>query len=129
GGVTMELAEGEAEALELAKGAQKLTGEQALRYVKLRRPGDGSTRVRALLSAVLRETTAGGSVKQVLGLADLLLPSVDTNLTTDDIVDLIFALFGQDHPISFDAMGMTAADGGLNGDLAAQGREFLYGGK
>lgn len=129
GGVIMELTEGEAQALDAAPGAQRLNGDQALRYVKLRRPGDGSTRVRALLSAVLRQTSEGGSMKQVLSLADLLLPSVDTNLTTDDIVDLVFALFGQDHPVSFDAMGMTVADGTLNADLAARSREFLYGGK
>ena len=129
GGVTMELTEGEAEVLELARGTQKLDGEQALRYVKLRQPGDGSTRVRALLSAVLRETTEGGSMKQVLGLVDLLLPSVDTNLTTDDIMDLVFALFGQSRPVSFDAMGLKAEQGALNADLAAQSRECLYGGK
>ena len=127
GGVTMELTEGEAEALELDQGEQRLTGEQALRYVKLRRPGDGSIRVRALLSAVLRQTSEGGSVKQMGGLADLLLPSVDTNLTTDDILDLLFALFGQSQPVSFDAMGLSAEEGVLNAELAAQSRIFLYG--
>lgn len=127
GGVAMELTEGEAEALDLEHGIQKLTGEQALRYVKLRRTGDGSTRLRALLSAVLRETTEGGSIRQVLSLADLLLPSVDTNLTTDNILDLVFALFGQDHAVPFDAMGLTAEQGSLDGGLMTKSRRFLYG--
>lgn len=129
GGVTMELTEGEAQALDAASGEQRLNGDQALRYVKLRRPGDGSIRVRALLTAVLRQTAEGGSMKQMVSLADLLLPCVDTNLTTDDIVDLIFALFGQSRPVSFDAMGLSAKDGVLNAELAAQSREFLYGGE
>lgn len=127
GGVTMELTEGEAQALELEQGARRLTGEQALRYAKLRQAGDGSTRVRELLSAVLRETAEGGSMKQVFSLADLLLPSVDTNLTTDDIMNLIFALFGQNQSVSFDTMGLKAEDGSLNDGLAAQSRKFLYG--
>lgn len=127
GGVVMELTEGEAQALGLTMGEQTLNGEQALRYVKLRQPGDGSTRVRTLLSAVLRQTAADGSVNRVLGLADLLLPSVDTNLTTDDIIDLIFALLGQEKPISFQELGLTAQSGSLDESLMAQSRRFLYG--
>ncbi len=127
GGVVMELTEEEAQALDLNRGTQRLTGEHALRYVKLRQTGDGSTRVRALLSAVLRETAEGGSIKQVLNVANLLLPSVDTNLTTDNIVDLIFALFGQGQPVSFEAMGLAAESGSLDADLMAKSRKFLYG--
>lgn len=127
GGVTMELTEGEAQALGVKAGKQKLDGEHALRYVKLRQPGDGSTRVRALLSAVLRQTAEDGSVNQVLNLADLLLPSVDTNLTTDDIIDLIFALLGQEKPITFQEMGLAAQSGSLDAGLMAQSRQFLYG--
>ncbi len=127
GGVTMELTEGEAQALGLEKGKQKLNGGQALRYVKLRRPGDGSSRVRSLLSAVLCQTAEDGAVNQVLSLADLLLPSVDTNLTTDDIIDLILALLGQEKPITVQELGLTAQSGSLDAELTAKSQQFLYG--
>lgn len=127
GGVVMELTEEEAQALALDQGPQRLTGEQSLRYVKLRHTGDGSTRLRALLSAVLRETAESDSIKQLMSLANMLLPSLDTNLTTDDVVDLIFSLFGQGQPVSFEAMGLTAENGSLDADLKAQSRKFLYG--
>lgn len=127
GGVTLELTEGEALALNMEQGTQRLDGEQALRYVKLRQSGDGSGRVRALLSAVLRQMTEGGSLSQALRVADLMLPYLDTNLTTDDLLDLVFAVLGQENPVLVDTLGLKAESGGLDGDLAVQCRRFLYG--
>ncbi len=127
GGVTMDLTEEEAAALALEKGERRLNGEQALNYVKLRTAGDGSRRVRALLTAVLRQTVTSGSIKQVMLLIDLLLPAVDTNLTTDDLLDLVFALFSIRQSDSIEALGLTSESGSLDAGVAAKSRRFLYG--
>ena len=127
GGVVMELTEEEAQALDLEQGKQRLTGEQALQYVKMRLPGDGSRRVRGLLSAVLRQTLESGSVKQMLLLWDLLLPAVDTNVTTDDLLELVFGLFSVTASASVEALGVTAESGSLDETVKAQCRKFLYG--
>ncbi len=127
GGVSMELTEEEAEALGVEKGRWKLDGEQALRYVKLRRAGDGSARLRGLLSAVLRQTAESGSVSQALRLADLMLPAVDTNLTTNELLDLVFAIFSQPQSASIEARGLAADGGGLDSGSMYQSKQFLYG--
>ncbi len=127
GGVIMDLTEEEAQALELEQGTRRLSGEQALNYVKLRTAGDGSRRVRALLTAVLRQTLESGSMKQILLLWDLLLPAVDTNVTTEDMLDLVLAMFGMQRSASIEALGLQAENGELDAALIAQGRRFLYG--
>ncbi len=127
GGVTMDLTEEEAQAMELEKGERKLSGEQALHYVTLREAGDGSRRVRALLTEVLRQTLTSGSMKQILLLWDLLLPAVDTNVTTEDVLDLVFAMFGGRQSASIEALGLTAENGSLDAGMIAQGKRFLYG--
>ena len=125
GGVTMDLTEGEGQALGLTAGPHRLDGAQALRYVKLRRQGDGAKRARALLEAVARQAVSGGSLNHALHLIDLLLPAMDTNLTTDDLVNLAFALFGQETPGRLESRGLMPGEVGKLDDRAAA-REFLY---
>ena len=128
GGVEMDLTEGEAEALGLSAGKNQLNGLQALKYVKLRRQGDGAVRARALLEAVARQAINGGTVNGELRLMDLLMPAIDTNMTTDDLIDLVFALFGQETPGKLTTRGLAAADGDeLGEEAAAFSRAFLYG--
>ena len=127
GGVEMELTEGEAEALALERGKQTLDGQQALRYVKLRRPGDGSGRVRALLTAVLYQTLEDGSVSQMLRLWDLLLPALNTNVTTEDLLNLVFGLIETQQTASIVSRGLKAENGTLDAALSALSRKFLYG--
>ena len=124
GGVTLDLTVGEAEALGLSAGRQLLNGEESLRYVKLRQSGDGAQRGRALLEAVLRQALSGESLGQALNLADMMLPRLDTNLLTDDVVDLAFALFGQETPGTMLTMGLDSGRE-LTGGAEAS-RAFLY---
>ena len=127
GGVTMTLPEEEAAALEMEKGSQKLNGEQALGYVKLRHTGDGSVRLRGLLSAVMRQTAESGSTSQALRLADLMLPAVDTNLTTSELLDLVFAIYNQPQSAFIEARGLMADSGILDYGMMVQSKTFLYG--
>ncbi len=127
GGVTMELTKKEAKALDLKKGNQKLSGEQALMYMKLRRDDDGSSRVRALLSAILRQTIENASLSQAMRLLDILLHGVNTNLTMDNLLDLVFALFSQQQPASVEALGLTSESGFLDAEVMVQCKQFLYG--
>ena len=126
GGVSMELTAGEGQALGLSEGRHTLQGRQALRYVRLRRTGDGSLRIRALLEAALQQAVARNSLSGALQLIDAVLPCLSTNLTTEDLVNLAFALFGQETPGSFAALGLKAdGEGRLMGG-AEQCRAFLY---
>ena len=65
-------------------------------------------------------------MSRALRVADMILPSLDTNLTADDLMDLVFALFGQEEPVSVDTMGLRTDGGSLDG-LAVQCRNYLYG--
>ena len=127
GGVTIELTEEEAHILNMEQGSQKLNGEQALTYMKLRRLNDGSSRIRTLLSAILRQTIENASLSQAVRLIDTLVNGVQTNLTTDNLLDLAFALFAQQQPASIEAMGLTAESGSLDAAVMAQCKRFLYG--
>ena len=127
GGVTMELTEEDAQALEMEQGSQKLSGEKAFLYMKLPQSDGGSSRVRALLTGILRQTIENASLNQAMKLIDILLHGVNTNMTTDNLVDLVFALFSQQRPASIETMGLTAESGSLDAAVMAQCKRFLYG--
>lgn len=93
GGVTMTLTEEEGEAMGLAPGEQRLTGEDVVHYVQFRREWEGGERFRALLEAVLLQAANGNMLNAALTVIDLMLFNLDTNLTIDEIAELIFALF------------------------------------
>lgn len=125
-GVELTLSAEDASALGLEAGPRRLNGLQALKYVKLHAE-DRAQRVQTLAAAVLDQVGKDGSVGQMLRLADALLPGMDTNLTTDDILDLAFALFGQAEPPAFEVGELKAESGVLEEALSAPCRRFLYG--
>ena len=124
----MELTENEAEALGLKAGKNQLNGMEALKFVKLRRQGDGDKRARALLEAAAHQTVDRQNVNSALRLPDLLIPAMDTNLTTDDLINLVFAMFGQETSGNVKTGALTAENGAQLGEEEAKAcRSFLYG--
>ena len=127
GGVTLDLSEEDAQALELSAGRQKLSGGAALRFARLRRPGDGSWRVRTLLNAILRQTVSGISLSQALSLLDIFLPAVDTSMTTDDLLELILSQFMGKPEENILTQSLDAGeDGTLNDESLKAAHAFLY---
>ena len=119
-GVTLTLSDQEAQALELAPGENRLSGEQALRYTRLRQEG-GAARPRKLLKAVLSEALSQNSIDRAFSVMESMISSLDTNLTTMDLMNLLFAV----------ASTQEKADvttGSLPDGLdAAAARAFLFG--
>ena len=127
GGVLMDLSPEEARALGLEEGGNLLDGEKALRYVKLRRQGGDARRLRSVLEAVLRQAASAGGTAEKLGLLDLLLPRIDTNMTTDDLLDCVFALFGQETPGTMTMESLAPGeDGSWPRDAEQRCGAFLY---
>lgn len=93
GGAALLLNETEAEALGLSPGENTLTGEQALRFVRLRRASNAWERPRQLIMALFGSAQRKG-LEQTGGLIDQLLPLIDTNLTSSDVMNLLLALLG-----------------------------------
>ncbi len=121
GGIALHLTAEDAYALGLSGGDNKLSGVQALRYVQLRRQEGNAGRMHDTLEAVLAQAAGEGSVSGALKLADSLLPALDTNITTDDLVNLTFALFGQETPGAFDAFSIKT----FGASETKKGRDFL----
>lgn len=129
GGVELTLTDSEAEALGLQKGAQTLSGADAVRYLKLRRQWDGALRFRILLEALLRQMSGAGMISGVLSLVDAMLHMIDTNLTMDEIVTFAFALLDQQETQSIETYRLEAdAEGRVDEAAALACRDFLYGG-
>ena len=124
GGVPMELTDGEAEALGLEAGEALLSGKQALRYVRLRRAGNTWERPRKLLQALLSRVGERGA-DAAFSMAEALLPAMDTNLTTGDLINLIFSLLIRETPATIETASLSEKE-------AEQGeawcRRVLYGG-
>ena len=124
GGVPMGLTDGEAEALGLEAGETLLSGEQALRYVRLRRAGNTWERPRKLLQALLSRVGESGA-DAAFSMAEALLPAMDTNLTTGDLINLIFSLLIRETPATIETASLSEKE-------AEQGeawcRRVLYGG-
>ena len=127
GGVALALTEGEAQALNKAPGTQTLTGEEALHFVRLRRPGDGSSRARALLEAILAQALRGMNTHEMFAMMDALLPLIDTNLTTGNLVDLMLAVAGGTQESTVSTQALSAAQ--LGPDAALRARTLLYEGE
>ena len=127
GGVDMTLTEDEAEALEMKAGKQALTGEQALSYIRLRRGGDTAARMRALMEAMLRQLFSLSSTNQAFALVDAVMSASDTNLTTDDVIDLVFAVLGQEQKSAFETKALLLENGVFDDAARQQAQDFLYG--
>lgn len=131
GGIRLALDAEEAERLmeRAAAGTYALNGEQALRYVRLRRAGAEANRLR-LLQAALAQALAGSGVDRLFSLADALLPLMDTNLTGNDLMDILFALSEADMPQAFHTASLSLLPGeeyALNPADVRAYREALYG--
>lgn len=109
GGARLALTDSEREALALAPEAALLSGEQAMRYLRLRRAGEDWERPWRLLEALADQAFEGG-IDGAFAHMERLLPAIGTNLTTSDVVDLLFAVLGQESPPVITARSMDAAD-------------------
>ena len=103
GGVTLELRQDEADAINktvsgtLTEGLQSLTGQQALAYSRIRNldaDGDFSRteRQRKLLTSLLDSYRDAGFLKILSAIADT-LPLISTDLSSKEILHLAAALF------------------------------------
>lgn len=127
GGVTLNLSESEAQALGLPSGEQNVSGPQALSYATLRRGYESTARMLNLLSTLLSKVK-GLEVKEALNLVDVILLSSDTNLTVDDVIDLVFALFGQETPGEIRLENLPMDEDGTLGPAAREKAfDFMYG--
>ncbi len=90
GVLEMELSEQDAAALGLAAGANELTGEQALSFVRL--DAQGGTRGYEALMQLLRQGLHSGDVMGLMGLGTKLLSSMDTNLNPLSAMTLVGAV-------------------------------------
>ncbi len=98
GGVELELSGGEAAEISRAStfvgsGKHLLDGAQCLAYVRIRSVdsifGRGE-RHRIFLTAMLDKVRSGNGLSQILEVAETLLPYMDTNMTTQELMTLIF---------------------------------------
>ena len=126
GGVALNLTESEALALGVPPGDRMLTGEEALRYVRLRRQGDGSGRAMALLEAVANQLSRQEGIGNAYRLMDLMLPRLDTNLSTKNLMDAAVSFLGRNAAVDVSAWSLKS---GPEGNLGDGGRclEFLNG--
>lgn len=103
GGVELELREDEAQLLNqtldagISAGVQKLTGEQALQYARIRSlDGDGdfsrTNRQRKVVEAIL-DSCKNASLKTLVTLVDDVLPMLTTDMSKFRILSLAMELF------------------------------------
>ena len=130
GGIDIRLTEREAAALEMEPGKNTLNGDQAIKYVQLRHTGEGSLQAQTLMEALANTWTARGSLKDAYRALDLLLPLVDTNLTTKDILTAVVNMVGRTAPGAFVTGGLSTDENGRLGNQARDAlRAFLGTGK
>ena len=147
GGVELELSEGEAAEISRAStfvgaGRHLLNGEQCLAYVRIRSIdsifGRGE-RHRIFLAAMLDKVRSSNGLSQILELAEALLPNMDTNMTAEELMTLIFNVLPHvgsietySAPETGDYRYETTASGAsvVTADIALVGsklRTFIYG--
>ena len=123
GGVTMNLTAYDADALGLSPGENQLTGGQALDYVKLTGEGTRQSRAMALLSALGRQVMSSLSLRTVGTLLNFVITAIDTNLTYDNLMDLVFAVLDSPNGLSISSQSADLQAG----NVIETSREFLYG--
>ncbi len=97
GGVDIELTAAEAEIVKdgAVAGMNHLSGEQALRYARIRKIDSDFNRTerqRKILEEVF-EKTKSLSLKEMLSLADVILPSLTTDLDNGEMISLLVKCF------------------------------------
>ena len=123
GGVTMQLSDYEAGALGLDSGENLLTGSQALNYVKLSGEGNRQSRSQELLSALSRQIMANLSLRTVATLLNFVITAVETNLSYDNLTDIVFAVLDSEGGLSIATQTLSS----LSEDAGDISRAFLYG--
>lgn len=98
GGVTLPLTEAEAEALEEETGERLLGGEKALRYLRLRQNPQEESRTGKMMKAVFDKVFETEGCEGILEIGEEMLSLLDSNLSTNDLIDLILAVCEQDIP-------------------------------
>ncbi len=102
GGVEIELSEGETVGINsdehvetsVGKGLQKLNGQQALAYVRLRNIDNNfgrNERQRKFLVSMMEAVLSQHDLGDMLDIAEMLLSHMETNLTAADTMKLIFS--------------------------------------
>lgn len=123
GGVMLTLSPDEAVALRREAGECLLSGAEALKFARLRRQEENGLRARRLMAAMLEQAMEATSMDGAMALAEMLLPALDTNLTTADLMDLMFALLGQEETPAISIRSLSAP---LDEAARADCRAFLY---
>lgn len=123
GGVKLRLSAYDAGALGLSPGENTLTGSQALDYMKLRGESSRQARAQAVLSALVRQVSGTLSLRTVATLLNFLITAIDTNLTYDNLMDIVFAVLDSENGLSLAAEGVDFTAGGWQQAAV----EFLYG--
>ncbi len=102
GGVEIELSEGETVEINkdksvetpVGRGLQKLNGQQALSYVRLRATDNNfgrNERQRKFLVSMMQAVLSQHDIGDMLDIAEMLLSHMETNLTAADTMKLIFS--------------------------------------
>ena len=111
GGVKMNLSAYDAEALGLSAGENVLTGSQALDYMKLQGEGTRQTRARTPLTALGRQVSETLSLRTMATLLNFVITAIDTNLTYDNLMDIMFAVMDGPAGLSISADGVDFESG------------------
>ena len=147
GGVEINLGAGEAQEISVTKsvgtGLQTLNGDQALAYVRIRSVDSTfgrSARHRNFLITMLNKIVKTRTLTQILQVVEEILPYLETNLTTEEVMNLVFNVlpYYEDTQVySYPADGewryMTTATGASvvavdRPEPAAEAvRKFIYG--
>jgi len=125
GGVDIHLSDSEAAALKLQPGVNHMNGQNALRYARLRRIDSDWSRIerqRNVIESIV-VSAKNLSLLELNNAANELLPLIQTNLTKDEILDLLlFApqVLGKE----IDQMSLPAE--GTYGGMTGMGGRSLY---
>ena len=128
GGVKISLTAEESAALSLPEGEVMLTGEDALRFVRLRTEGEGVSRPLRLMQSAYQQFTRDFSLSAIIRLARIVLPMIDTNLSIKDVISLAYTAFTGEGPLGLSFYTLTADGAGRLGDEAAAAfHQNIYG--
>jgi len=126
GGVQIPLLPQEQQALGYAEDTPWMDETQALEFVQL--PLEGYDRAMRLIAAAYEQFMNDGSLEQAFDLADQLLPCIDTNLTTTELLDLLFCAFSREEAMDFTTRQLPVEKGELLDEAAGRIlRAMIYG--
>ena len=128
GGVQLALRQEERQALGIQEECPLLDAETALEFVQL--PLEGEDRALRLIAAAYDQLMEDGTLEQAFDLADRLLPCIDSNLTTAELLDLLFLAFMSDEPLDFTPHELPLdEENRLDAAAGEELRAMIYGGE